>query len=206
MKILLATSNPHKVREFREALALSELTVVSLADVGSHFDEPEEDADTFEGNARIKACGYAGALGMTCVAEDSGLEVDALGGAPGVHSARYAGIGSTRAERDRANNEKLLRELAALPLAPRSARFVCALCVADPSGQVWFETRGTYEGEIARAPRGENGFGYDPLLYLADVAKTSAELSPDEKNARSHRGQAARALAAWLRTQGGTLP
>jgi XTP/dITP diphosphohydrolase len=205
MKIVLATSNPHKVREFRQALASSELTVLGLDEVDCELQEPEEDADTFEGNARIKAQAYARALGMTCVAEDSGLEVDALGGAPGVRSARYASTGSTRDERDRANNEKLLSELAKLPNAQRTARFVCALCVADPSGQVRFETRGTYEGEIGHEPRGENGFGYDPLLYLPDLAKTSAELSPEQKNARSHRGQAARALATWLRDDAASL-
>jgi XTP/dITP diphosphohydrolase len=145
--------------------------------------------------------GYASQLGMACLAEDSGLEVDALGGAPGVHSARYAAKGETREEKDRENNAKLLRELSRLGEVDRAARFVCAMCLVDETGHVRFETRGTYEGQIAQEARGENGFGYDPLLYLPDVGKTSAELSPDEKNARSHRGQAARALLAWLKAQ-----
>jgi XTP/dITP diphosphohydrolase len=205
MKILLATSNPHKLREFREALALSHVEVVGLSDVRSDLAEPPEDADTFEGNARLKACAYAAALGMACVAEDSGLEVDGLDGAPGVYSARYAGIGDTREERDRANNAKLLQELDKRSHVSRRARFVCALCLADPSGRVWFETRGSYEGEITATPRGANGFGYDPLLYLPELGKTSAELTSDEKHARSHRGQAARALATWLREHGEAL-
>jgi XTP/dITP diphosphohydrolase len=115
-----------------------------------------------------------------------------------VHSARYAGTPGTRAEKDRANNEKLLRELRDVPEVGRTARFVCALCLATPDGRVVAEARGTYEGVIAPSPRGENGFGYDPLLYLPDVRLTSAELTPEAKNARSHRGRAARALATLL--------
>jgi XTP/dITP diphosphohydrolase len=136
---------------------------------------------------------------LPAVADDSGLEVDALAGAPGVYSARYAGIGADREARDRANNEKLLAELLRLGPVARDARFVCALCLVDAAGQVLFETRGTYAGVIANAPRGSKGFGYDPLLYLPDLGRTSAELSPEEKNARSHRGAAARALAAYLK-------
>ncbi|HEY6881003.1 MAG TPA: RdgB/HAM1 family non-canonical purine NTP pyrophosphatase [Polyangiales bacterium] len=201
MKLLVATSNPNKVRELSEVLGPLGISVMGLHELSTQIPEPEEDADTFEGNARIKALAYAAALNMACVAEDSGLEVDALGGAPGVYSARYAGVGGTREEKDRANNDKLLRELAGV--ADRSARFVCALCMVDAQGEVLFETRGTYEGAIVRGtpddpPRGANGFGYDPLLYLPDVGKTSAELAPAEKNARSHRGRAARALAAFL--------
>ena len=197
--ILLATTNPHKVEEIRAVLAPLGYDVRSLAGLASVPPEPIEDADSFLGNARLKALGYACATGLECLAEDSGLEVDALGGAPGVHSARYSGLGGARAERDRANNEKLLRELARVPPARRTARFVCAMCLAAPDGRILAESSGTYEGVIADAPVGENGFGYDPLLFLPDVGRTSAELSPDEKNARSHRGQAARALADRLR-------
>jgi XTP/dITP diphosphohydrolase len=173
--------------------------VRSLDSLTSVPPEPVEDADSFIGNARIKAIAYAAATGMECLAEDSGLEVDVLGGAPGVHSARYSGASGSREVRDQANNEKLLAALAGVPPEKRTARFVCALCLARPDGTIVAEARGTYEGRIADAPRGENGFGYDPLLLLPDVGRTSAELSPAQKNARSHRGEAARSLAEELR-------
>jgi non-canonical purine NTP pyrophosphatase (RdgB/HAM1 family) len=199
MSLLVATSNPHKVRELREVLAPLSIHVRGLSPEQNGLDEPVEDADSFEGNARIKAVYYARALGLPCVAEDSGLEVDALGGAPGVYSARYAGSTGERESRDRANNEKLLEELARLGPVDRSARFVCALCLVDARGRVLFEARGTYCGVIAAAPRGTKGFGYDPLLYLPELGRTSAELTPEQKNARSHRGAAARSLAAHLK-------
>jgi XTP/dITP diphosphohydrolase len=167
--------------------------------VDSELPEPVEDADTFEGNARLKAASYARAIGLPVLADDSGLEVDALGGAPGVRSARYAGEGSTREElRDKRNRDKLLAELAAVGDVDRSARLVCALCLADARGQVLFEARGTIEGRIIDEARGGNGFGYDVHLFLPDVGKTAAELSHEEMNALSHRGQATRALAVWL--------
>jgi XTP/dITP diphosphohydrolase len=115
-----------------------------------------------------------------------------------VHSAYYAGIGKTREERDPANNRKLIAELRKLGDVDRSARFVCALCLVDAQANVLFETRGTFPGVITDEPRGENGFGYDPHLYLPDVGRTSAELPSEQKNARSHRGAATRALHAWL--------
>jgi XTP/dITP diphosphohydrolase len=198
MKLLIATTNPHKVREIGQVLGPLGIEVCSLADIAPDVPEPVEDADTFEGNARIKAVAYARALRMPCLADDSGLEVDALGGAPGVHSAYYAGVGRTREERDRENNAKLIAELKKLGNVDRSARFVCTLCLVDAAGHVLFETRGTFPGVITDQGRGENGFGYDPYLFLPDVGKTSAELPPDEKNARSHRGAATRALHAWL--------
>ncbi|HHH31284.1 MAG TPA: RdgB/HAM1 family non-canonical purine NTP pyrophosphatase [Polyangiaceae bacterium] len=198
MRILFATSNPHKVAEVRAILGEIGVEVVSLADLHQSYPEPIEDGETFIANARIKARQYAAATGRRCLAEDSGLEVDALGGRPGVHSARYSGSEGDRATRDRANNEKLLAEMADVADGERAARFVCAMCVADPDGTVVVESRGTYEGEIARVPRGDNGFGYDPLLWLPDVGKTSAELSPEDKNARSHRGAATRELARRL--------
>jgi XTP/dITP diphosphohydrolase len=132
------------------------------------------------------------------LADDSGLEVDALGGAPGVHSARYAGIGDTREARDRANRDKLLAELSRRGPVSRKTRLVCVLYLADRTGRVLFEARGTLDAVVAGAPRGGNGFGYDSVLLLPDVDKTVAELSADELNARSHRGAAARALHAWL--------
>jgi XTP/dITP diphosphohydrolase len=201
MKLVFASTNPHKVREIRQILGPLGVELRGLAEIGGAVPEPTENAATFEGNARIKAVSYARALGHTCLADDSGLEVDALLGAPGVHSARYAGIGSTREERDRANRERLIRELAKCGPVSRAARLVCALCVADATGRVLFEARGTMEGQIRDEPRGGNGFGYDSHLFLPDVDQTAAELSADELNARSHRGAATRALYAWLVTR-----
>jgi len=197
-RVLVATTNPNKVREMHHVLAPLGYQVQGLDELGVDLPEPVEDAPTFEGNARIKALAYARALGTACVAEDSGLEVSALGGAPGVHSARYSETDGPREVRDRANNEKLLRELARADGTDRSARFVCALCLVDADGDVRFETRGTFEGVIGEAPRGTGGFGYDPLLYVPALGKSSAELTPEQKNQLSHRGAATRALAAFL--------
>lgn len=196
MQVLLATTNPHKIEEVAAVLGPLGIEVIGLDALDAVPPEPVEDGDTFEANARIKAVAYARATGITCLADDSGLEVDALGGRPGIHSARYAGIGATRAERDAANNARLLRELEHVPDEQRTARFVCAMCLAAPDRRVLAETRGEFPGLIARQPRGTNGFGYDPLLYLPDAGCTSAELSPEAKNARSHRGEAARSMAA----------
>ena len=196
--VLFATSNEHKVAEVRAILGALGISVRSLGDVATALAEPVEDGATFEDNARLKARYYARALGVTCVAEDSGLEVDALGGAPGVYSARYSGEGGPRAQRDQANNEKLLRELSGVPAERRQARFVCVASVAEPTGRIVAEARGTYEGIIAVEARGSGGFGYDPLLFLPDRGCTSAELSPEEKHARSHRGKAFRTLAEQL--------
>ena len=204
MKLLFATSNPHKLRELRQMLSPLGITVEGLDALSSVPPEPVEDGETFEANARIKAVGYATATAMTCLAEDSGLEVDALDGAPGVRSARYAEHDGDRDARDRANNDKLLAALRDVPKADRTARFVCAMCVSSPEGAVRFEARGTFEGVVAEAPAGEGGFGYDPLLYVPDAGCTSAQLAPEEKNRRSHRGAAARALVQWLREQGST--
>lgn len=201
IRILFATSNPHKLEEVRAILAPTSCEIIGLAAINQPPEEPEETGSTFAANARLKAIYYAKALNQPCLADDSGLEVDALDGAPGVISARYAGEGQTRAERDEANNAKLLRELAALdlPLEKRAARFVCAMCFADANGNILYETRGTFDGFVNDEPRGDNGFGYDPLLFLPDVNCTSAELPPVEKNARSHRGAAARAFVEWLK-------
>lgn len=198
MRILFATSNPGKIREVTEVLEPLGLEVVGLDTLESIPEEPEETETTFEGNARLKALYYAKATNYRCLAEDSGLEVDALDGAPGVYSARYAGVEGTRDEKDQANNRKLLSALVNIPTDQRTARFICAMCLADPDGSIVAETQGRYEGLVADEPRGSGGFGYDPLLYLPDVGLTSAELSPEEKNARSHRGHAARALAKLL--------
>ncbi|MHC4948971.1 MAG: RdgB/HAM1 family non-canonical purine NTP pyrophosphatase [Planctomycetota bacterium] len=196
--LLFATSNPHKIDEVRAILAPLGIDVEGLDALDEIPPEPEEDGATFAANARLKAVYYARRTGRACLADDSGLEVDALGGEPGVRSARYAGVGATRPERDAANNRLLLERLRDVPAPRRTARFVCAMCLADPDGRVVAETRGTFDGVIAETPAGANGFGYDPLLHLADAGCTSAELAPEAKNARSHRGAAARAMAERL--------
>lgn len=204
-EIVVATGNPHKLEEVSHVLAGIGVRAVSLRDVtlpdgslASGAPEPVEDAQTFEGNARIKARYYAALTDRVCLADDSGLEVDALGGAPGVLSARYAGVDGDRATRDAANNAKLIGAIGSVPVGERSARFVCAMCVAGPDGEVVAEARGEFAGVVIDEPRGTNGFGYDPLLELAD-GRTSAELSAAEKNARSHRGVATRGIAEMLR-------
>lgn len=204
--IVIATGNPHKVQEMREIFAREGIPVVGLRDLpgSGEFREPEEPGATFEENAAIKALAYAGQTGRVCLADDSGLEVDALGGAPGVISSHYSTdgreAGLSRAERDAANNARLLRELEGVPPEGRSARFVCVMCLAGPEGpSVLARTRGTFEGRIGLpgdVPRGTNGFGYDPLFVLpAPETRTSAELSPEEKNRLSHRAAAAAAMA-----------
>lgn len=212
MHLLIATSNPHKLEEI-DAIAQSldaELTLTTLKDAGVSVPEPEEDADSFEGNALLKARYYAKASGRVCLADDSGLQVDALDGAPGVISARYAGATGPRDEIDYANNTKLMQELGDTPLHERGARFVCAMAVAWPDeSHEPIVVRGTFEGKIitpdqaedpehAYAGRGAHGFGYDPLFWLEDRACTSAELEPAEKNAISHRADAARQLIPRL--------
>lgn len=201
MQLLVATTNPHKLREFAEILSPLGVQVQSLVDVASPPPAPEESETTFEGNARVKAIAYATAVGCPCLADDSGLEVDALGGAPGVLSARYAGEYGPREERDRRNRDKLVEDVRKIHGFDSPARLVCALCLADEHGRVLFAARATLEGRLIEHARGQHGFGYDTHLYLDDVGKTAAELSPAEMNVRSHRGQAARALAAWLETR-----
>lgn len=197
--IVIATTNPHKIKEIRSIFGPLGIEVIGLGDLpgGTDLPEPVEDGVTFEENARLKAVGYASLSGRPCLADDSGLEVDALGGQPGVLSARFAGIGGSREERDRANNLKLLRELQGVSAQHRTARFVCAMCIAAPDGTIIVTSRGEFPGVIGFEPRGSNGFGYDPLLMLPD-GRTSAEMDPEEKNARSHRGRAARAILSEL--------
>lgn len=198
MELLLASSNPHKVEEIAAILAPAGWRIDGLDVLEELPQEPEEDGETFSENARIKALAYARSTGRRCLADDSGLVVDALDGQPGVYSARFAGEGDTRDARDAANNARLIAMLSNVPPQRRAARFVCAMCVADPDGTIVAETEGTFEGVIIDDPRGENGFGYDPLLYLPGEGCTSAELSTAAKNARSHRGAAARAIVALL--------
>ena len=163
--LLLATSNPHKVEEVAATLRPLGWQICTLQDVADGRplpSEPIEDAPDFEGNAAIKAKAYAAWSGIPTLADDSGLEVDALGGAPGVHSARWSGVDGDRATRDAANNQKLIEALQTTPQVERSARFVCVLCLAEPNGVVRHMVRGMMEGHITTDPRGENGFGYDP--------------------------------------------
>lgn len=200
MRLLIATSNAHKVDELRGIFDVMGVAVEGLGDVAAPaggWVEPDETGRTFAENARIKAVSYARQSGRACLADDSGLEVDALGGLPGVDSAYYAGRDGGRAERDARNNAKLLDALRDVADGQRSARYVCSICIARPDGGIIAESRGTYEGRIGREPRGSNGFGYDPLFVQED-GRTAAELSDAEKNARSHRGSAARGLARLM--------
>ena len=208
--ILFATSNPHKIGEVQAILAPAGIELIGLDALDAAIEEPVEDGATFAENARLKAVHYAKAAGRLCLADDSGLEVDALDGRPGVMSARYAhvrgagGVGQTRAERDRANNARLLGELEDVPEERRAARFVCTMCLADAQGRVLAETRGTLAGVIGREPKGTSGFGYDPLLFLPEEGCTVAQLTAAQKNARSHRGEAARKMAARMAELGVT--
>ncbi|MFM7321615.1 MAG: RdgB/HAM1 family non-canonical purine NTP pyrophosphatase [Armatimonadota bacterium] len=194
MKLLVATSNSHKVAELREMLGGAGWEIVPL-DAIPAIPEPVENAESFAGNARIKALAYASASGLPALADDSGICIDALGGAPGVRSARWAGPGSTAP----AWIAKTLAELEGISEPLRSARYVCALCVALPDGRVVAEAEGTFEGRIGSSPRGEGGFGYDPIFLVGpDHARTAAELTSAEKNALGHRGAALRALLPLL--------
>jgi XTP/dITP diphosphohydrolase len=186
--VLLATRNPGKHRELREIAADSPLHWLGLDDL-PEVQAAVEDGLTLAANARLKALHYAGTTGLFTLADDSGLEVDGLGGEPGVHSARYAGV----PQDDAANNRKLLAALRDVPPARRTARFHCAMAFARP-GQVLRESTGAVEGLIIDAPRGTNGFGYDPLFLVPGLGRTVAELPSDEKHALSHRGQALRAM------------
>lgn len=214
--IVVATRNAGKVAELRTLLADSPLTCCGLDEVetalGRAIPEPAEDhtpSGTFLGNATAKATAYADATGMRCLADDSGLEVDALDGSPGVISSHYAWDGRTegepasldRAGRDAQNIGRLLREMQGIPAERRTARFVCQMVLAQPGGageRVLATTRGTFEGRIGLppdVPRGSNGFGYDPVFLVGpDFGRTSAELAPEAKNRLSHRGAAARAM------------
>ncbi len=196
--ILVATTNPGKVRELR-ALLGDEVEWKSLADFPG-VGEVKEDGATFAANARKKALGYARATGLWTLADDSGLEVDALGGAPGVNSARFSGARAQGADRkviDRRNMEKLLSLLRGVPREQRTARFTCCLCLASPE-KVLIETRGTLEGLITEEPAGTGGFGYDPVFLVPQLGKTVAQLGEEEKNVISHRGNAMRKLKPLL--------
>lgn len=190
MKIVLATNNAHKLAEFRSCFAQKGIAaeIVSLAETG-FSGEIVEDADSFEGNAYIKAKTICDFTGMTVIADDSGLAVDALGGAPGVFSARYAGDAATDTE----NTEKLLSELKKCPEKGRKAKFVCVICALRPDGEILY-VRGECEGEITEKACGNGGFGYDPVFFCPVFGRTFAEITDEEKNSVSHRGMAVERL------------
>ncbi len=193
LRLVLASANPDKVAEIATILGDG----VDLVPRPADLPDVVEDADTLEGNARLKAVAVAAATGGAAVADDTGLEVDALGGAPGVYTARFAGEDATYAD----NVAKLVADLAGVPTAERTARFRTVALAHFPDGRE-VVAHGVVEGHITEAPRGPGGFGYDPVFVPADGdGRTFAEMTPDEKHAISHRGRAFRALAAALATR-----
>ena len=202
MDIVLATRNKKKVEEIKKILggviSGGDINIFTLDDFQQCL-EVEEDGDTFEANAVKKAVYISKCAGMTAIADDSGLEVYALNGAPGVFSARYAGESAD----DRANCKKLLHEMTGLPDKKRKARFAC--CIAIASGDDVKTFFGYAEGKIGRVPHGKKGFGYDPLFYPEGHSRTFAEMSDDEKNALSHRGKALNELQKYLKEKGAVL-
>lgn len=199
VKLLIATHNPGKIEEYEELLAGLPLELTYPAQEGLDIEVAETGA-SFAENARLKAAAYARASGLVALADDSGLEVDALGGEPGIHSARYAGTGASDKERYRL----LLEKLREVPWEERTARFRCVIAVATPGGQV-HTAEGICEGIIAFAPKGEHGFGYDPVFYLQEYGKTMADLPPETKNKISHRARAVQRAREILEEMQGKL-
>ena len=193
MKIILATQNQGKIRELQELLIDENIEVLSLLDIPD-WEDVEENGVTFADNAALKAREAVRRTELIALADDSGLEVDALEGAPGVYSARYAG----KTKNDERNIDKLLHLLETVPEDKRTARFRCALVMATPFGEEYL-TEGTVEGRILTQRRGTDGFGYDPVFYLPEFARTMAELTMTEKNTLSHRAQAFRQVIPILR-------
>ncbi len=192
-KLLVATHNRGKVAEFADLLQDMEIDWLSLDDVGIAHEVPET-GRTFGENARLKAQTYAAMTGLLTLADDSGLEVDALGGAPGVYTARYGGAGLTHEQRYRL----LLQNLANIPWEERRARFRCVVALAAPDGTLLAEADGVCEGFIAWEPAGDGGFGYDPVFYLPEYGQTMAQVSSATKHQISHRGRALRAIVPQL--------
>ncbi len=188
IKLLIATRNEGKLREYEQLLAGLPMTLTFLSRERI-LGEVEETGETFSQNAILKAEEYARISGLLTLADDSGLEVDALGGEPGIHSARYAGPGASDEER----YQLLLERMQNVPREERVARFRCVIAAAEPAGRV-HTTEGTYEGLIAFSPQGERGFGYDPIFYLPECDKTMAQLPPEVKNRISHRARAAQRI------------
>ena len=190
--VIIASGNQGKLKEFKELMKDLAVEVKSLKDF-PEIGDIEENGTSFAENAYIKAKAVFDVTGCLSIADDSGLEVDALDGAPGIYSARYAG----EDKNDAANNEKLLQEMDAVPKEQRGAQFHCAIVAIDKNGNR-YDAEGVVRGEILRAPQGENGFGYDPLFYIEEFGRTTAELSMDEKNKISHRGKAVRRIVDVL--------
>ena len=193
MELVLASANPGKLREIRALCQPLGIEVATAAELG-FTDEVPETGETFEDNARLKAVAVSRFLSRPVLADDSGLVVEALGGAPGVHSARYAGADAD----DMAKTAKLLAELEGVPADLRQAAFVCVMICRRPDGAE-LKASGRLEGSIALQPAGHNGFGYDPVFWLEEMGKTVAQLTASEKNAISHRGQALASLATGLK-------
>jgi len=192
MLLVLATKNQGKIREIEKILRMPGLQFRSLLDYPD-LPDIQEDGQTFLENAFKKARAYAQATSRPTLADDSGLEVDCLNGAPGIYSARFSGAGAT----DEANNRKLLSLLEGIPEKKRTARFVCQMVLYLPEGK-WIQTEGYCPGTITLAPTGEHGFGYDPVFYLPELNKTMAELPLEEKNRISHRAQALQKIRLYL--------
>ncbi|MBC1473224.1 XTP/dITP diphosphatase [Listeria grandensis] len=188
-KLVIATNNVGKAQEFEKLFGAHGIEILTLADF-PEIGEIEETGTTFAENAALKAETVANQIGQVVIGDDSGLIVDALDGAPGVYSARYAG----NQHNDADNNEKLMKELRDVPKSARQARFHCTLAIAFPDEATQFFT-GECEGEILALPQGKNGFGYDPLFYLPEFDKSMAEITPDQKNKISHRGKALEKVA-----------
>jgi XTP/dITP diphosphohydrolase len=190
--LLVATTNLHKLEEYRAIFSDLPYRLLSLRDIWLDMDV-EETGTTFAENAELKARSYAQASGLLTLADDSGLEIDALGGAPGVYSARFAGKDTSYEERF----HLILERLKGLPTEQRSARFRCVIAIAEPSGAIRL-VEGVIEGVIADAPRGERGFGYDPIFLVPEIGMTTAELTAEDKNRISHRGRAAQLARVLL--------
>jgi XTP/dITP diphosphohydrolase len=190
--LLVATANRHKLQEYQAIFSDLPYKLLSLYDIQLDMDV-EETGTTFQENAELKALAYAHASGMLSLADDSGLEIDKLGGAPGVYSARFISPQTSYEERFRV----ILERLKGVPMEQRTARFRCVITLAEPSGY-HRSVEGIIEGVIAEAPRGNNGFGYDPIFLVPELGKTTAELAPEEKNRISHRGRAARLARTLL--------
>lgn len=193
-QIIIATKNKGKIREFKDFFKVYGIEVLSLFDLDKNIPDIAETGATFEENAALKAEQIASLLNKPVLADDSGLMVDALDGAPGIYSARYAG----EEKSDDANNEKLLNALKSVPEEKRTAEFVCVLAVCVPEEETVFQT-GICKGKIASKPQGSNGFGYDPLFVPDGYTKTMAEIPAEEKNRISHRSQAIKKLENWVK-------
>lgn len=191
-ELLVATSNAGKLRELAALLSDLPVTLLSLRDLPGNIPHPEETGLSFADNARLKAVAYARATGLPCIAEDSGFEIAALDGRPGVQSARVPGVN------DAERVQWAYRELDAQGSRDSAAAFVCAMALAAPGGRVLHETEGRVEGRVAPEPSGSRGFGYDPMFLYPPLGRTFAEMTSEEKAAVSHRAEAARKMRAWL--------